>query len=109
MVKGFFDSSTWEIVSAGYIWTDGACRDADGWMDRTERIEDEGIRGKVQELFREGKLNTANSGDRATQSCKGPCRCSRLLFCVDLYVAVPQKAGRVLMKRERRRADLSAR
>lgn len=56
MVTGRFDSSTWEMVSAGYIWTDRACRDADGWMDRAERIEDKGIRGEVQGLLGEGKL-----------------------------------------------------
>lgn len=56
MVTGRFDSSTWEMVSAGYIWTDRVCRDAGGWMDRTERIEDKGIRGEVQGLLGEGKL-----------------------------------------------------
>ena len=56
MVTGCFDSSTWEMVSAGYIWTNGACRDADGWMDRTERIEDKGTRGEIQGLFGKGKL-----------------------------------------------------
>lgn len=56
MVTGRFDSSTWEMVNAGYIWTDRVCRDAGGWMDRTERIEDKGIRGELQGLLGEGKL-----------------------------------------------------
>lgn len=55
MVTGRFDSSTWEIVRAGYIWTDRACRDADGWTDRTERIEDGGIREEGQGLFGKGR------------------------------------------------------
>lgn len=55
MVTGCFDSSTWEIVRAGYIWTDRACRDADGWTDRTGRIGNGGIREEVQGLFGKGK------------------------------------------------------
>lgn len=43
-------------MRAGYIWTDRACRDADGWRDRTERIEDEGIREEVQGSLGNGKL-----------------------------------------------------
>jgi len=53
MVTGIFDSSIWEIGSAGYIWTYGYMQrppetETDRWMDRTEGLKTGGT-GRISE------------------------------------------------------------